>query len=443
MSSHDQSKQPTLLKKHVAAVHTSGELSLVERKVANILLLNAYDHLVSPDGSDVRHTIPVRYLSQMVGWDESKNVAALKTALRALQKTVIEFNLMKDGREEWESMSMLSYARVRDGVCTYGYVGELAQKLNDPDVFATINVGVQKKFKGGYSLTLYENCVRYKNVKSTGWLPLDRFRRLLGAEAAMYDDFKRLSAFVIRKSVEEINSVSDIRLVPEYQREGRKVVRIRFLVEENPQQSLFGPNPLDDQELTSIRESETYRRLKHHGISDRLAIMWIKQDPAQALLAIETAETKDREGKIKNSTGAYIRRLIEDGADLGESNHQTEKTDRARKAQMKKDKAEFERLRADFIKLSEKTAIASLSPDRMQALALEYFGTLTEEQQSQAGNFDPRKGRFTNASTSVRFRNVWLPKRVQPTQDLTGLDAFIKEKGFDADALRAALDHPE
>ena len=28
---------PTVLKKHVAAVHTSGELSLVERKIANIL----------------------------------------------------------------------------------------------------------------------------------------------------------------------------------------------------------------------------------------------------------------------------------------------------------------------------------------------------------------------------------------------------------------------
>ena len=27
---------PTVLKKHVAAVHTSGELSLVERKIANI-----------------------------------------------------------------------------------------------------------------------------------------------------------------------------------------------------------------------------------------------------------------------------------------------------------------------------------------------------------------------------------------------------------------------
>ena len=247
---------PTVLKKHVAAVHTSGELSLVERKIANILLLNAYDNLVPSDGSDARHTIPVSYLGHMVGWEESKNVTALKAALRSLQKTVVEFNVLKDGREDWESMSLLSYARVRDGLCTYGYVGELARKLHDPEVFATINVGVQKRFKGGYSLTLYENCVRFKNVKSTGWWDLEKFRRLMGAEAAMYDDFKRLSAFVVKKSVEEINAVSDIRVVPEYRREGRKVVAIRFAVEENPQQSLFGPNPLDDEELVAIRSSK-------------------------------------------------------------------------------------------------------------------------------------------------------------------------------------------
>jgi plasmid replication initiation protein len=106
---------------------------------------------------------------------------------------------------------------------------------------------------------LYENCVRFKNVKSTGWWDLEKFRRLMGAEAAMYDDFKRLSAFVVKKSCEEINAVSDIRVVPEYRREGRKVVAIRFAVEENPQQSLFGPNPLDDEELVAIRSSEAFQ----------------------------------------------------------------------------------------------------------------------------------------------------------------------------------------
>lgn len=425
---------PQVLRKHVAAVHTSGDLTLVERKIANILLLNAYDDLVPSDGSDVRHTIPVRYLSQMVGWEESKNVAALKTALRALQTTTVEFNLLKDGLEDWESMSLLSYARVHDGICTYGYVGELARKLHNPAVFATINVGVQKRFKGGYSLTLYENCVRYKNVKSTGWWNLEKFRRLMGAEAAMYDDFKRLSAFVVKKSVEEINQISDIRIVPEYRREGRKVVAIRFSVEENPQQSLFGPNPLDDEELDRIRCSEEFERLRHHGISERLALMWLKQDPEQARLAIQAAEAKDREGKIKTSTGAYIRRLIEDGASLGQSGYVAEK---AAKKQAKKSQALLDKLVSDFKTVQRKTAIAALTPDRLQTLALEYFEGLSSERQSEAGRFDPRSGRFSSSLTTVHFRKVWLPSRIETRFDPAAFDAYVREQGHDPEALQA------
>ena len=424
---------PTVLKKHVAAVHTSGELSLVERKIANILLLNAYDNLV--DSSDVRHTIPVSYLGHMVGWEESKNVTALKAALRSLQKTVVEFNVLKDGREEWESMPLVGYAKIRDGICTYGYVKELAQKLHDPEVFATINVGVQKRFKGGYSLTLYENCVRFKNVKSTGWWELDKFRRLMGAEAAMYDDFKRLSAFVVKKSVEEINAVSDIRVVPEYRREGRKVVAIRFAVEENPQQSLFGPNPLDDEELVAIRSSEAFKRLKHHGISERLALMWLKQDPEQARLAIDAAEAKDRAGKIKTSTGAYIRKLIEDGASLGQSGYAAEK---AARKQANKDKALLGKLRTDFDIATRKAALSAITPDRMQALALEYFEGLTSEQQGKAGRFDPRSAKFSNTATNIDFHKAWLPKRINVSFDQAAFDAYAREQGHDPEALRAS-----
>jgi hypothetical protein len=35
------------VKKHVTAIHTSGELSLPERKTAYMLLLNAYDALLT------------------------------------------------------------------------------------------------------------------------------------------------------------------------------------------------------------------------------------------------------------------------------------------------------------------------------------------------------------------------------------------------------------
>jgi hypothetical protein len=35
------------VKKHVAAIHVSGKLTLLQRKLSNVLLLNAYDTLTS------------------------------------------------------------------------------------------------------------------------------------------------------------------------------------------------------------------------------------------------------------------------------------------------------------------------------------------------------------------------------------------------------------
>jgi hypothetical protein len=170
-------------KKHVAAIHTSGELSLLERKTANVLLLNAYDALLTRR----THTLPVKHLCAMLGWDESNNIERLQEALRKLASTSIEFNMMEDGKHVWRVMAMLSYGDIEEGVCTYRYDEYLAERLYDPEMYATINIGVQRCFEGSYALTLYENCIRYKSVGSTGWLELERFRRIMGADAVLYD----------------------------------------------------------------------------------------------------------------------------------------------------------------------------------------------------------------------------------------------------------------
>lgn len=426
---------PQVLKKHVAAVHTSGILSLVERKICNILLLNAYDDLVQEDGREVRHRIPVGYLAQMVGWDDSNNVSSLKAALASLQKTTVEFNLMKDGKESWESMSMLSYASVRNGKCTYGYVSELARKLSDPEVFATINVGIQKRFKGGYSLTLYENCVRFRNVKSTGWWELKTFRRLMGADAEMYNDFKRLSSFVIKKSVEEVNTVSDIKIAVEYKRQGRKVVALRFTVAENPQQSLFGSASLNDNELDVIRASETFKRLRAHGVGERLALAAIKQDPEQARLAIDKAEARDQEGGIKTTTGAYITRLIEVKAELGPSEYTKQKE---RTLTKKKAKALYDSLLNDFQQTATIAAVKSLQSDKLAALALKFFETLPSDRQSKAGRFDSRSGKFASATINAEFK-PWLNKEVAPEFNLKAFETYVREQGHDPVELRTHL----
>ena len=83
------------VKKHVAAIHTSGELSLLERKLSNVLLLHSYDNLLNTR----THRLPVRTLMLVLGWTESENTEKLREALRQLATTAVEFNVMDDGRE--------------------------------------------------------------------------------------------------------------------------------------------------------------------------------------------------------------------------------------------------------------------------------------------------------------------------------------------------------
>jgi len=44
----------------------------------------------------------------------------------------------------------------------------LRTALQIQEIYATINIRVQRLFESAYALALYENCLRYKDVGSTG-----------------------------------------------------------------------------------------------------------------------------------------------------------------------------------------------------------------------------------------------------------------------------------
>jgi hypothetical protein len=72
------------LKKHVGAIHSSNHLTLIQRKIANALLYNAYDHLMDRN----EHQIHIPSLCNLIGYD-SKDFRKIKGALIALISTVI------------------------------------------------------------------------------------------------------------------------------------------------------------------------------------------------------------------------------------------------------------------------------------------------------------------------------------------------------------------
>ncbi len=257
------------VKKHVAAIHVSGKLTLLQRKLSNVLLLNAYDTLISQQV----HVIDARTLCLMIGYN-SNDMDTLKASLRGLAETVAEWDMLDDqGRQEWGVSSLLSYARLKGGVCEYAYSPALAAKLSDPKVFALINLNIQRRFTSGHALALYENCYRFVRTGSTGWWSLDLFRRLMGVEDSVYYGvYKQLNAKIIKPAVAEVNKTSNILVTPEIRKRGRAVTDIRFRIKENPQLAI-----LDLDDGAGVRRGDVYARLTGLGVSDRLARQWIAE----------------------------------------------------------------------------------------------------------------------------------------------------------------------
>jgi len=391
------------LKKHVAAIHIGSDLTLVERKMANVLLLNAYEELLTTR----THSIPVPLMCAMLGWDESDNVQRLREAIKKLASTPVEFNLMDDGKESWHAMALISYGEIKGGICTYRYDEFLAERLYNPDTYATINIRVQRLFDSAYALALYENCLRFRNVGSTGWWPVSVYKRLVGAGSKIYDEFKYLKRDAILKPVDEINRLSDIRLSPEFRRTGRKVSDIRFLVSEAPREDAQPAHGTDD-----IRESDLFKKLRAHGIGDRLAVAWIKQDEARAQTAVEYTEAKARKGQVKGSTAGYLRTVFESGADLGPSVFEAGLVVQAREVverkQMEESGNRSQKKAASEAKDRAKAAVLALAPRERAAYAQEWLESGKSDSQAV---WDEAKGRFRSSMDNIGF-NLWLQKRL-------------------------------
>lgn len=290
------------VKKHVAAIHVSGKLTLLQRKLSNVLLLNAYDTLTRQQSFQMN----ARTLCMMVGYN-SNDFDTLKQSLRGLAETVAEWDMLDGaGRQEWGVSSLLSYAKLKDGVCEYAYSPALAEKLSDPAVFALINLNIQRRFTSGHALALYENCYRFHRTGSTGWWSLETFRRLMGvADSEYYESYKHLNAKIIKPAVAEVNASSNIVITPEVRKRGRAVCDIRFSIASNPQLSILD---LDDGE--GFRRAPVYDRLRSLGVSDRLARQWIAQHGED--LVQEKLDYVAGQGGVK-SPERYLAAALRDG----------------------------------------------------------------------------------------------------------------------------------
>lgn len=329
----DEGKPDSIeLKKHVAAIHSQNDLTLIQQKLSNVLLLLAFDDLLEREV----HKAPVSDLLSLLEYN-SNNLDHLKYSLDALRTYPIRWNIIdKDGEEEWVTSSIIAEAKIKGGVCSWSYGPELRKKLASPEIYALLDLSIQNRFTSVHSLKLWENTYRYVKTGSTGFMPVDTWRSLLGVgNKTSYDEFKDFNRYVLKPSIDEVNTESNIHITPDFRYGARRSVKeIRFDVEYKRQSVL----PLS----ADIRIDDAF--------VDSLVAKFNKLDKAKAIeicarydkqyildkvhLTEQTAALQ--KSKMRNITGFFIKALELDykiGAEkprTKKATSQTEPVDMAR-----------------------------------------------------------------------------------------------------------------
>lgn len=237
-SSEEQKNRDMFLKKHVGLIHCENRLTLIQRKICNILLFNALEKINDQE----IHEISLKQLCSLVGYN-SHDSKLIKESIKSLISVVMEWNLLEDTAINtadcsdeaisWNASALLAGASIRAGVVSYSYSPQIKSVLSSLEIYGRINLFVQSKFNSSYSLVLYENAVRFKNIQQTAWFPIELFRSLMGVSGDKYASFKEFKRNVISTAVKEINQKSDILIEPQFKKAGRNITSIQFLIREN------------------------------------------------------------------------------------------------------------------------------------------------------------------------------------------------------------------
>jgi hypothetical protein len=184
-------------------------------------------------------------------------------------------------------------------------------------IYGKLNMRVQGSFTSNYALALYENCARYVGISNTPWISVDLFRKLMGISEDKYVIFRDFKRRVIDKAVEEVNTLSELRVEPKFRKRGRKVVSLRFSISKRQKKHVLGKHrswDIDSDIASDSRHAQFMNILtdtfeyKKDDVKYLLATYGEEFLIAKINLVFKTQTYKD--GKIKNLR-SYFEKMLE------------------------------------------------------------------------------------------------------------------------------------
>lgn len=299
-----------VLVKHLAAVHSSSSLTTMQRKAYNILLKNALKNI----GEDRVHTISIKDLKEALGWSEKSNTNDdLKESLKGIGREQVEWNILeKDRKNKWTAATLLADVSIKDGNIFYSFALSLQSVLASPNIYAKLNMEVQKLLLNKYSVILWEVICGDLSVKNqdkavSDWIQYGKILELLQLQGSCYE--KRYALFrnqVIAIAVAEINGKSDMKVRVEEQIENRTIKALRFITERKESQTVITPG---------IEEHKLFVKMKEFGFLNRTIKGFLRDYSEEDLdTAIEFYEYIEKKQKhLIDSPVAYFKKTLAEG----------------------------------------------------------------------------------------------------------------------------------
>ena len=262
-----------------------GRLTLLSRRIYNALLYHAQRQGVDKPV----YELPLNELISDARFN-SNNTELLKSHLRDMQATTIEWSTSSNSLKRWVSSQLLGtvsieeQGRGRACVVTWRYPEEIRERLVKPHQYTRVLLEMSSQMRSYSAAVLYEIGARY--LTSPGRLSMREdviwwAAVLTGRSDIKEVDYRFFKRDVINKALAELDALcEDFGLELIEHKQGRKIEEIQFRV------IAKAPQRLDDMDVNG-------RNMFDLELVARLIAIGLKQDEAQDLYAT-TAEVQLR-----------------------------------------------------------------------------------------------------------------------------------------------------
>jgi len=160
------------LPKNIGAMHISNDLTLIERKIMNIILWNAFniekdiitnEKSFNKDNKKI-YSLDLSAIEDVLGWDRYIHRMDIKKSLKKLVSTSLQFNILKkqntdSGRWNITSSLLSDVATDNDDNTNeiyYAFSHGIKDIIIKPTLYGWINLEEQKSIDSKYTLALLE-----------------------------------------------------------------------------------------------------------------------------------------------------------------------------------------------------------------------------------------------------------------------------------------------